>query len=79
MSVQELSEEWQVSRTYIYQQKDQVLDYIRLLDGAAEGCPCVSLDDRLVKGLSSALHWNAMRRKAGYSSFLGQSWACISP
>ena len=35
--MQELSEEWQVSRTYIYQQKDQVLDYIRTLDGAAEG------------------------------------------
>ena len=71
MSVQELSEEWQVSRTYIYQQKDQVLDYIRTLDGAAEGCPCVSLDDRFVKRAVISLALECHAPESGIQQFFG--------
>ena len=67
--MQELSEEWQVSRTYIYQQKDQVLDYIRTLDGAAEGCPCVSLDDRFVKWAVISLSLECHAPESGIQQF----------
>lgn len=75
--VSDISKETQISRTYIYQLKANVQNYMESLDKAENHVLSINIDKGFIERMVLSLPWTAMHLRKAFRGILHQSSGCI--